>query len=308
MIICSTGGARPAQDALKSFMAMKNRHAVVIRDGKVYHKQGVTQEYLDALVDSKYSYCLSERFIRNEIKIKDAWNPSLVCVAKDGQHYVGVSGGKMQPFGESFVIENGVTYSDTKWKPCPVLALVKSPSSIMNVYLRETLQLLTNEYQGCTGYTWDATKGRWINTYSSGEYTPYGYACKVYVGKTGGWVINKQALDVDFDELIPGSTRGGDIKKIKKYVVSYIKTLKADATVAKGFTYYDAEYYKAELQGVYIVYGACRLLAENRKKICRANLTKILNEITYGWERTGANVCRPEDYYEVHVAELDDML
>lgn len=308
MIICSSGGARPAQDALKSFMEMKNRHAVVIRDGKVYHKQGVTQEYLDALVASKYSYCLSEGFIRNVIKIKDAWNPSLFCIAEDSQHYVGVCGDKMQPFGESFVTENDVIYSDTKWKPRPVLALVNAAKVITNVYLRETLQLLTNEYQGCTGYRWDATRGRWINAYSNGAHSPYGYSNKVFVGKTGGWVIDEKELDVDFEELIPGNTRGRDMRKIKKYVVGYIKTLKADASVAKLFSYLDAEYYKAELQGVYIFYGACKLLAGNHKKICRANLTKILNEITYSWGRTGTNVCRPEDYYEAHLSEIDDML
>lgn len=308
MIICSTGGARPAQDALKSYMAMKNRHAVVIKDGKVYHKQGVTQEYLDALVASKYTYCLSEGFIRNEIKIKEAWNPSLVCVAKDGLHYVGVSGGKMQPFGESFITENGVTYSDTKWKPQPKLALVTATSHITNMYLREVLQLLTNEYPGEAGCFWDDTAKVWRSGYSKVERVPYGYAGKIRVDRIGGWQIVEDALDVDMDTLIDGVTNGKTNRKIKKYVMLYIKMLRSDATAAKGFTYFDAEYYKAELQGVYIFYGACKILMNNKKKICRANLTKILNEIKYEWHNINQNVCRPEDYYEVHVAELDDML
>ena len=308
MIIYSSGGARPAQDALKSFMAMKNRHAVVIRDGKVYHKQGVTQEYLDALVASKYTYCLSEGFMRNEIKIKDAWNPSSFCTSENNQHWVGVCGDKMQPFGESFITENGVVYSDTKWKPQPKFALVTATSSVTNVYLREVLQLLTKEYPGESGCFWDDTAKVWRNGYSKVERAPYGYAGKIRIDRVGGWQIVEDALDVDMDTLIDGGTKGKTIRKIKKYVLGYVKEMKDSASKKVGFTYFESEYYKAELQGVYIFYSACKILMRNRKKICRANLTKILSEIKYEWHNISQSVSRPEDYYDGHIIELDNML
>lgn len=124
MIIYSKDGRRPAQAAVDAFLKLKETHAVFISGGKIYSKKGIKKEYVDALVEKKVAFCLCSSVDRNEKKIPGCWNPTIVCGDDSFSYNVAFDHGKSTAFGKGLTTEDGVQYSNTKWKPQPALQLV----------------------------------------------------------------------------------------------------------------------------------------------------------------------------------------
>lgn len=309
MIIYSKDGKRPAQAAVDAFLKLKETHSVFISDGKIYSKKGIKKEYVDALVEKQVPFCLCSYVVKNDKKIPGCWNPTIICCDNDQNYNVAFDHGKTTPFGLALTEEDGVQYSNTKWKPQPKLALTYGGNSavknVYNMYKKDTLLLLTWSYMGTAGYTWDKTSNMWINNYSKTAEKPYGYLDKVFVDRIGAWVIDESALDVDISSLAPGTTSGKQLKRIKKHIVNEIKTIKKAAFKQDNFDFYDKDFFVAEMRGAWLVYDACKILASHQKKICRGNLTKVLDEIVYKWASGTYKISRPEDFYEQYITEIE---
>lgn len=283
MIICSKTGARPNKDALESFMKLPKKGAVYVVDKKYHTLPNPTSEQLETIFENKHPYCLCVSAEKNERKFKGCFNPFICCKSSDGMWAVWsemklITIDKFSTDKESPDVE----YSDLAWKK-NMLKLTyggknTAQNKTMNIHQRESLMIFTSSYE-CAYATWNNETKRWRKNYYGGIARPYPYEHCLYIGKNGGFKIDEESLDIKWDLYENGGIKNKVVGRIEKYMNEYIKEMKGYVVKNPTYDYYDKSYYETEMQAVWLVVQAVKLLKSHVKKLTEKNLETLLYNI-----------------------------
>lgn len=305
MIIYSQTGAKPCEQAFKKILLAKKFAITFLKDKKYVIKREPTEDYLNEVFKQGLPYCISDGASTATKKRAAFWNPTVVCKSSDGD-WVTFADYKMIPLGEYEQMGNDdVYYSDFKYKDVgkkqPLLPLNYQTS---NPYAVQLLKCFSKEFE-LPYADYDSDQRRWIKAVHKTVARPFYYENCLYIGKRGGWCIDEEMIDVNWDTMESGITKNKVFGRIESYVTQYINQQKKDIIkVSAMFAYDDKEYYECEMQSVFVLLFACRLLKEHNKKMSLENLNMILSQIKTNSQWASKGHCLIEDYFTWHEDEL----
>lgn len=310
MIIYSQTGIKPAQAAFQKILLAKKCAITFIKDNKYVIKREPTEEYLNEVFKQGLPYCISDD-AKTATKTRTAfWNPKIVARATNGD-WVAFSEYKMEPIGSYEKMDDlDVFYSDFKYKEEPKkktsLLGYKALTNVNNrgIYLPQVLALFSKKFELVYG-EYDSDRRRWLKTVTKDIARPFYYENCLYIGKCGGWCIDDNLIDVDYGEMLEGRISNKQIGRIESYCYRYIEQEKIDAAKQVGvFSYDDKEYYECEMQAVFIILFACKMLQDRGKALVRSNVEMILDQVKTNSPYAKKNHCLVEDYFIYHMDKL----
>jgi len=307
MIVYSQTGTKPNELAFKKILLAKKFAITFVKDNKYVIKREPTEEYMNEVFNEKLPYCISDGASSNTKSVQPFWNPKIVCKASNGD-WVAFSDYKMQPIGKYTKMDKlDVYYSDLKYKQEPIIKQKLLPLIYggLNAYARPLVTCFTKQFD-LPYATFDSDKKRWLRNVSLYIARPYYYEHCLYIGKCGGWCIDESILDIDWSKLKDGVIPNKKLGRIEAYTTKYIEEQKRDVLkVGDSFSYVDKEYYECEMQAVFVLLHACKLLQRHKKALTADNVLGLLSyihvETTYA-KNVG---CPIEEYFAWHVDELD---
>jgi len=308
MIIYSQNGTKPAQEAFNKILLAKKFAITFIKDKKYVIKREPTEEYLNEVFKQGLPYCISDD-AKTATKSRAAfWNPKVISRATNGD-WVVFGDYKMEPLGSYEKMDNlDVWYSDFKYKDEPKrgtpLLGYKSNVNNRGIYLPQILTLFSKKFTLAYG-EFDVDKKRWLKTVTKEIARPFYYENCLFIGKSGGWCIDENLIDVDYGEMLGGQISKKQMGRIESYCYKYIQQEKIDAAKQTGsFSYDDKEYYECEMQAVFIILYACKILQDRDKALTRKNVEMILDQIKTNSTYASKYHCLVEDYFMYHMDKL----
>ena len=240
-----------------------------------YTKKKCSKEYLSKVHERGWPYILAPDIIRNEIVIKGALNPRYSVLENDGQ--VIVLGKKIVPLNQ-FNNENGVLYSDIKWKtPPPVPAQKKWNTTETDEKTRLLLEMGTQDYSPM--YTeWDVDDKRWYYKMTRQEKQDYQYP-QMFITREGflNW---RTKPDLYAMKLNDGYDIKDDVRVICHWCATEIQETKKLIATNGVENYTEYEEYRMQMSALWLLSETCKNLYKANKKIDSDNLNAIIDSIT----------------------------
>ena len=306
MIIYSQSGTKPCEQAFKKILLAKKFAITFVKDNKYVIKREPTEDYLNEVFKQGLPYCISDGASTATKKRTAFWNPTVVCKSSDGD-WVTFADYKMIPLGEYDQMEDeDVYYTDFKYKTesYKKQQLLPLRKQTINPYAEQLLKCFSKQFN-LPYADYDSDQRRWIKSVHKTIARPFYYENCLYIGKRGGWCIDEELIDANWDLMESGKTTNKLFGKIESYVTKYINDQKKDILKLESlFNYEDKEYYECEMQSVFVLLFACRMLKDKEKKITLNNLNEILSFVKTNSKWASKGHCLIEDYFTWHEDEL----
>lgn len=306
MIIYSQSGTKPCESAFKKILLAKKFAITFVKDNKYVIKREPTEDYLNEVFKQGLPYCISDGAGTATKKRTAFWNPTVVCKSSNGD-WVTFADYKMIPLGEYDQMEDDdVYYTDFKYKTesYKKQQLLPLRKQTINPYAEQLLKCFSKQFT-LPYADYDSDQRRWIKSVHRTIARPFYYENCLYIGKRGGWCIDEEMIDVNWDTMESGKTTNKVFGKIESYVTKYINDQKKDILKLESlFNYEDKEYYECEMQSVFVLLFACRMLKDKEKKMTLKNLNEILSFVKTNSKWASKGHCLIEDYFTWHEDEL----
>lgn len=267
-----------------------------------YTKKKCSKEYLSKIHERGWQYVLAPDIIRNELSLKDALNPRYAVLESDGQ--VIIIGKKIIPLN-TFHNEDGVSYSDIKWKtPPPVPAQRKFDTTGMDERTRCLLEMGTQDYSPLYN-VWDAEKKRWYYSSTKQEKIDWQYG-QMFITREGflNW---RNKPDLYAMRLNEGQDDKDDVRIVCHWCATEIAETKKLIEMNGVADHTEYEEYRMQMSALWLLSETCKNLYKAHKKIDRENLNAIIDTIRVGNHYGTTNNTLPQ-YMYMYITDIVDLV